>query len=136
VVLRTGVSEPDEILKQALLLLGEITKIKTVERHTEIADINDIKRNINQLKSAKSEPARRLLTILDFKYRSIEEFVRNHPATAALLSTTKQILAPATILFISQLNHDAEAIRVISDKLARIKFTTVMVEMPARVIPQ
>ena len=136
VVFRTNVSESDEILKQALLLLGEITPIKMVNRHTELADINDIKRNINQLKNARSEPAQRLLNILDFKYRSIEEFTKNHPATTSLLSTTRQVPAPATILLVSQLNHDAEAIRIITDKLWRRKFTTVTVEMPARAIPR
>lgn len=84
----------------------------------------------------KSEPAQRLLDLLDFKYRSIEEFTRNHPATIALLSTTKQVPAPATILLVSQLNHDAEVIRVISDRLSRNKYTTVTVEVPARAIPR
>ena len=136
VVLCTNITEPDAVLKQALSLLREITLEKTVKRHLEIADITDIKRNINQLKKADSEPAQRLLSILDFKYRSIEEFTNNHPANIALSNTTKQVPAPATILIISQLNHDAEVISVISDKLSRRRFTTVAVEVPAAAIPR
>ena len=136
VVLCTNITKPDEVLKQALSLLREITPVKTVNRHLEIADITDIKRNINQLKKAKSEPAQRLLSILDFKYRSIEEFTKNHPANIALLSTTKQVPAPATILLISQLNHDAEVIRVISDKLSRRRYNTVPVEVTTSAIPR
>jgi len=60
----------------------------------------------------------------------------NHPATIALSNTTKQVPAPATILIISQLNHDAEVISVISDKLSRRRFTTVAVEVPAAAIPR
>ena len=136
VVLCTNITKPDEVLKQALSLLREITPVKTVNRHLEIADISDIKRNINQLKKAKSEPAQRLLSILDFKYRSIEEFTKNHPANIALASTTKQVPAPATILLISQLNHDAEVISVISDKLSRRRYNTVPVEVTAAAIPR
>jgi uncharacterized protein (DUF58 family) len=136
VVLCTNITEPDEALKQALLLLREIIPVKTVNRRLEIADITDIKRNINQLTKAKSRPAQRLLSILDFKYRSIEEFTKNHPATIALSSTTEQVPAPATILFISQLNHDAEVIRVISEKLSRRRFTTVPLEFPVAAIPR
>lgn len=51
VVRHTNVTEPDEILRQALLLVGEITPVKTFNRRTELADINDIKRNIKQLKT-------------------------------------------------------------------------------------
>ncbi len=136
VVLCTNITEPDEVLKQALSLLREIIPVKTVNRHLEIADITDIKRNINQLKKAKSEPAQRLLSLLDFKYRSIEEFTKSHPATIALSSATKQVPTPATILLISQLNHDAEVIRVISDKLSKRRFTTVPVEFPVAAIPR
>lgn len=136
VVLCTNITEPDEVLKQALSLLREIIPVKTVNRHLEIADITYIKRNINQLKKAKSEPAQRLLSLLDFKYRSIEEFTKSHPATIALSSATKQVPTPATILLISQLNHDAEVIRVISDKLSKRRFTTVPVEAPVAAIPR
>ena len=136
VIICTNITEPDEVLKQSLSLMREIIPLKTVNRHLETADITDIKRNINQLNKAKSEPAQQLLSILEFKYRSIEEFTKNHPATIALSSTVKQVPAPATILLVSQLNHDAEVIRVISDKLSRRRYTTVPVEFPAAAIPQ
>jgi hypothetical protein len=130
VVLSIDVTEPDEVLKQTLLLLREITTIKNVHRHLELADITAIKRNIGQLKMARSESAQRLLNLLDFQYRSIVEFTRNHPASIALSSTTRQVPAPATILIVSQLNHDAEAIKVISDKLSKRRYNTVPVEVP------
>lgn len=136
VVLCTNITEPDEVLKQALSLLREITPVKTADRYLEIAGITDIKRNISLLKKAKSAPAQRLLGILDFKYRSIEESAKNHPANIALSMATKQVPPPATILLISQLNHDAEVISVISDKLSKRRFTMVAVEVPAAAIPR
>jgi hypothetical protein len=110
--------------------------VKKVDRHLEVADITDIKRNIGQLKKVRSEPAQRLLSIFDFKYRSIEEFTKSHPANIALSSTIKQVPAPATILLVSQLNHDAEVIKVISDKLSKRRYNTVPVEVPVKAIPR
>jgi hypothetical protein len=136
VVLSTNVTEPDEVLRQALLLLREIVPMKTISRHLEVADVTDIKRNINQLRKATSEPAQRLLNLFDFKYRAIEEFAKSHPASIALSNTTKQVPAPATILLISQLNHDAEAIKVLSDKLSRRRYSTVTVDTPLAAIPR
>jgi hypothetical protein len=136
VVLSIDVTEPDEVLKQTLLLLKEITTVKKVDRHLELANITEIKRNISQLKRATSEPAHRLLGLLDFQYRSIEEFTRNHPASIALSGTTRQVPAPATILLISQLNHDAEAIKVMSDKLSKRRYNTIPVEVPMAATPR
>jgi hypothetical protein len=136
VVLSIDVTEPDEVLKQTLLLLREITTVKSIDRHLELADITEIKRNIGQLKMVSSEPAQRLLSLLDFQYRSIEEFTRNHPASIALSSTTRQVPAPATILLVSQLNHDAEAIKVMSDKLSKRRYNTVPVEVPVPATPR
>lgn len=131
VVRRTSISEPDNILRQALSLLREIIPVPMVNRYLELPDIKDIRRNINLLKAVDSEPARRLRDIFDFKYRSIEESTRSHPAAIALSGAAREVPAPATILLVSQLNHDAEAVKVISEKLSRQRFTTVPVETPA-----
>ena len=128
VILNTGITEPLEMLRQALSLLREITVVKFADRHLEPTDIAKIRRNIRQLQGTVSQPAQRLLDILNFEHRSIEEVARSHPATLALASVTRQVPAPAMILLVSQLNHDAEAILVTAEKLARRRFTTVPVE--------
>lgn len=134
--MRRNINEPVEVLKQALLLLKDITPVTRIIRQLEPVDITDIKRNIDQLKKVKSEPAKRLLSIFEFKYRSIEEFSKNHPATVALSDTTKHVPAPATILLISQLNHDAESIRIMSEKLSRRRYTTLPIDVPVVATPR
>ena len=131
VVLCTNITDPNEILRQALLLLRKITPVATINRYLELTGLTDIRRNIIQLRQAASKPAQRLLNIFDFKYRSLQEFAKNHPAAIALSRTTKGVPAPATILLVSPLNHDAEAVKIITDNLTRRKFTTVPVETPA-----
>lgn len=128
VVLSTAVIEPLEILRQSLSLLQEITVVKFTDRYLEPTDIAKIRRNIKQLQQTDSEPVQRLLDILNFEHRSIEEVARNHPATLTMASATRQVPSPAIILLISQLNHDAEAVMVTAEKLARRRFTTIPIE--------
>lgn len=128
VVLNTGIIEPLEILRQALSLLREIKVVKFADRYLEPTDIAKIRRNIRQLQQTESEPAQRLLDILNFEHRSIEQVARSHPATLALASVTSRVPAPAMIMLVSQLNHDAEAILVTAEKLAKRMFTTIPIE--------
>jgi len=128
VFLNTAITDPSEILWQALSLVREITLAEFADRHLEPADIAKIRRNIAQLKQSESEPAQRLLGMLNFEYRAIEGAAKNHPATVALSAVTKQAPAPAMIFLVSQLNHDAEAILVTAEKLSRRKFTTIPVD--------
>jgi hypothetical protein len=65
---------------------------------------------------------------LNFEHRAVEEVARLHPATLALSAVTGRVPAPATIFLVSPLNHDAEALLVATEKLARRKFSIVTVE--------
>ena len=80
------------------------------------------------LKGATSQPAQQLLYILDFEYRAIEKAASGHPAAAALLRSTERVPAPASVVLISRLNHDAEAIMVATERLKRRGFTVLPVE--------
>ena len=127
VINNIAITDPITILRHALELVKEISLVQFSERHLEPSDIAKIRRNITQLKRAKSEPSQRLLDVLNFEYRAIEEAAKNHPATITLSAAVKQAPSPAMIFLISQLNHDAEAILVTAEKLSRRKFTTVPV---------
>lgn len=127
VILKTAITSPTEILRQAMSLVREITLVKLAARHLEAMDIAQIRRNITRLQEATSEPARRLLGLLSFEYSAIEKAARNHPATLALSATAKNVPAPALILLVSQLNHDAEALGVTLARLSRRRFTTLLV---------
>jgi len=128
VVLTTAVTDPREILKQALLLVKDITPVEFAHRYLQLPDISKLRRNIAQLKQATSEPGQRLLSMLNFEYQAIEQGAKNHPATLALLQVTEHIPSPAIIVLVSQLNHDAEALLVTGEKLTRRGFTTLNIE--------
>ena len=125
VVLTTAVIDPRETLKQTLSLVKDITLVEFGHRFLQLPDISKLRRNITQLKQVASEPAQRLLSMLDFEYQAIEEATKNHPATLALSRITEYVPPPAIIVSVSQLNHDAEALMVITEKLSKRGFTTI-----------
>lgn len=129
VVLTTAVMNPREILKQTLALVKDITLVEFAPRFLQPADISKLRRNINQLKMVTTEPAQRLLSLLNFEYQAIEKAAKNHPATLALSLATEHTPAPAIVVLISHLNHDAEALLVTMEKLSRREFTTIPVEI-------
>jgi hypothetical protein len=127
VITNTAITDPITVLRQALELVREINLVEFADRHLAPSDIAKIRRNIIQLKRAQSEPSQRLLGVLNFEYRAIEEAARSHPATITLSAAAKEAPTPAMIFLVSQLNHDAEAILVIAEKLSKRNFTTVPV---------
>ena len=128
VVLTTAVTDPRETLKQTLLLVKNITPIELAHRFLQLPDLGKLRRNIIQLKQATSEPAQQLLSMLDFEYRAIEQGAKHHSATIALSQVAEHTPPPAIIILVSQLNHDAEALLITSEKLARRGFTTLRLD--------
>ena len=125
VVLTTTISDPRDILKRTLSLVKDIATIKFSRQYLKAVDIAKLRRNIAHLRQVKTEPAQRLHDLLKFEHRAIEEASQNHPATTALRLVTTKVQAPAVILLISQLNHDAEAVLVNIEKLSKRQFTTI-----------
>lgn len=132
VILATSVTDPKQILKQTMRLVKDIKIAELTTRCLQPEAMGKLRRNISSLKSAKSEPAQRLLNMLDFKQRAIEQASKNHTATTALSQAIRRVPAPAIILLVSQMNHDAEALLVTTDKLTRQGYTTLRIEEGAR----
>jgi len=124
VLLTTAVIDPAETLKQSLTLVNSISLAEFGRRLLQPASFTRLRRNMGLLKEATSQPAQQLLNILDFEYRAIEKAARNHPATVALLRSTERVPAPAAVVLVSRLNHDAEAVMVTTEKLSKRGFTT------------
>ncbi len=128
VILTTPVIDPRETLKQTLSVVKDITSVEFAHRFLKPPDISKLRRNITLLKRVTSKPAQRLLSMLDFEYKAIEEAAEGHPATLALSQSTKQVSPPAIIMLVSQLNHDVEAVRLTTEKLSKRGFTIMPLE--------
>lgn len=124
VVLTTGLAEPRETLKRTLSLVKDISLAEFPQRYLQPVDISKLRQNINQLQLATSEPAKRLATVLDLEYRALTEAAKNHPAALALLSVVEQVPSMAFVILVSQLNHDAEALLITTQRLEKRGFVT------------
>ncbi|MEE8420025.1 MAG: DUF58 domain-containing protein, partial [Dehalococcoidales bacterium] len=122
VIRHSGISDPGEVLKQTLSLVKRINTVDAAPRALQLPDIGKLKQHIYQLKQATSEPVRRLLNVLNFEYQALEKAAKDHPATRALALATKQVPASTIIILVSRRNHDAEALLVATEKLARQEF--------------
>lgn len=129
VVLTTPATDPREIVKQTLSLVKDISMVESVQRYLQLPDITRLRRNISLLRQAKSEPAQRLLDLLSFESRAMEKATKGHPAATALTLASEHTTTPALIILVSQLNHDAEAVLVTTEKLSRRDFTTIRAEL-------
>jgi len=127
VIETTPVLEPREILHRALALVKAISIVDFTPRVLQPTDVTRLRRDINQLKQVSSEPAKRLLNMLQFEYEAIRKSAEKHPAALALTSVTEHTPAPATIIVISEMNHDSEALALTLEKLARQDFTRITV---------
>jgi hypothetical protein len=123
VVQATAVVDPRDTLKHSMALVNSIVPAELGRRLLQPANLGRLRQNIGLLRGATSQPAQQLLNILDFEYRAIEKAAGGHPATAALLRSTERVPAPASVVLISRLNHDAEAIMVATERLQRRGFT-------------
>jgi len=132
VILTTAVTDPKQILKQTMWLVREVKPVELTHRCLQPEAIGKLRRNMTHLRSATSEPAQRLLNILDFKQQAMEQVARNHIATTALSQAIQSAPPPALIVLVSQMNHDAEALVVTTDKLTRKGYSTLRIEEEVR----
>lgn len=128
VVLTTVAIEPREILKITLRLVKDIAPVEFTPHFLQRHDSISLRRDIKLLKHTTSAPAQRLLNMLNFEYQAMEKAARNHPASLAISLVTEHTPAPAIIVLVSQLNHDAEALPIVTEKLMKRGFTTLYLD--------
>jgi hypothetical protein len=128
VVRTTAAGDPKDALKHSIALVNNIAQVELGQRFLQPANLSRLRRNLGILRGATSQPAQKLLSILDFEYRAIEKAAGGNPATAALLRSAERVTAPASVVLISRLNHDAEAVMVTTERLQRRGFNMLPVE--------
>jgi uncharacterized protein (DUF58 family) len=132
VVESTPLISSREALKRALKLTQKITIIEQPKRVLEPPNVMRLRRSIEQLKTLKSEPARRLAEILSFEQEALEEAARNHPVSKAVETVAEICPPPATIALISLRNHDAEALPVTLERMERRGYVVIPIEVATK----
>jgi hypothetical protein len=95
------------------MVLGMIESIsfkKASTRYLSPPNIAAIKRTRRKLANVDMEPAKRLLEILDMEIDAARTSTSHHPLSLVINKVTSRVPPPATIVPITALNHDAEAL--------------------------
>ena len=123
---------PREALKKALKLTKGIVVMKHPKRVLEPPNVRSLLRSIEQLQRLEGEPARRLSEILKFEHEALQDNARRHPVSKALEKEAKGTSPPATIIVVSLLNHDAEALSVTLENMRKRGYNTIRVEAASK----
>ena len=110
--------QPRVLVARALDITGDITTIGKPIRYLGPADVVRLRANIRRLRSVESEPAQALARLLEIEFQSLKSAAVGHPAGEALLAAFGKAGDQASVVVVSPLNHDAEA----------VMFTTVIYE--------
>ncbi len=124
VIISIPTGNPRNVLIKSLELIKEIDKGDFGRRYLNLVDLTRLRGNLKRLKQPSSVSASRLSALLDFEYRSINEKGSNNPASSALSQAIKSIPQAATVVFISYLNHDAEAVLLYKGRIERMGYNS------------
>jgi len=110
---------PRETLKEALRLTRDIAVIDLPRVTLEPAKVQYLRRALGQLEQVEAEPARKLSEVLGLEYEAARESAQANPASLAIRKAASYAKPPATIVTISAMNHDAEALTMGLEELER-----------------
>ena len=106
----TSALQPQVLVARALDITGEVKIIGKPTRYLQPADIVRLRANIRRLQSVESDPAQALARLLQLEYQSLKTAAVGHPAAKALLAAFEKTGDQASVVVVSRLNHDAEAV--------------------------
>jgi len=118
-----------ELVKKTLQLGQKVILIAPLKRYIQPPDIRQLRISIRQLKGTGIEAARKLMEILEFERKAIEEGVKKHPAREALARVALRALPPAMITMISPWNHDNEALALTLDELRGRGYNAIVINI-------
>ena len=123
----TRALQPQQLVVQAMEITREITIFANPTRYLHGPDINRIRANINRLEAVEGDSAQALVQLLGIEYANFVDAVTFSPVTGALHKALGNANIQSTIVVVSRLNHDANAIAVNSHLMTRRGYAFVTV---------
>jgi uncharacterized protein (DUF58 family) len=108
VVMTTGTLHGQQIILRALQILKNIIVREAPEKYLEPPNVRRLKANIHRMQGISGKPAGVLGELLQMEYKSLSHNSQNSPFTLAYNQAMSGINQQATVIVISQHNHDAE----------------------------
>lgn len=115
----TNLLQPRELVQQSLRVVRGIVTVANPQRYLSPPDLTRLRAGIGRLRFAESQASRVLTELLQLEYRSLNLGARENPATRALAEVFSRVDRQSSLVIISHLNHDAEAVAFNTFSLTR-----------------
>jgi uncharacterized protein (DUF58 family) len=123
----TPTLQPQQMVVQSLEITREITMFENPTRYLYVPDISRLRANISRLESTESGASKVLSQLMGIEYGNLINSVMNNPATKTINKALDNANIQSTIVVVSKLNHDANAIAVNSFLMAKRGYAIVAV---------
>jgi hypothetical protein len=114
----TDLLTPRQLVQYALETAGKITTTETTIRYMKPPDVTRLRGNITRLGFSDNAAAQTLRQLLQMEYKNLGNIVKENPVSRAIETTLKKSGQQATVMVISQHNHDAEVLAFQTARLA------------------
>lgn len=110
VQLVTASLQPQVLVSRCLGITKEVRTIGKSTRYLSPPDVSLLRANIRRVQSVESDPAKALAELLQVEYQSLKDIAVHHPVARALELAFEKTSDRASVVVVSSLNHDAEAV--------------------------
>ncbi|MBN1188901.1 MAG: DUF58 domain-containing protein [Dehalococcoidales bacterium] len=110
VVYVTGTLSSQQLLMHSMRIVKDIVILPFPTRYLETANILRLQANIRRIEQIDGAPASVLKHLLQAEYSNLKQVALRNPCSQALNSVMSKTDEPSSIVVISHVNHDAEAL--------------------------
>jgi hypothetical protein len=125
VALTTPILPSLQLMRQALQIIHEIVVIPSPVRYLHPPDVFRLRSNAEKLSHSQAQSALTLAELLRLEYISLGQSVKDNPSSLALSTAVIKAGSRVNIVFLSNLNHDAEAVAYNSYIMANRGFSII-----------
>ncbi|NQT72564.1 MAG: DUF58 domain-containing protein [Chloroflexi bacterium] len=104
--------EPRQFVLKALELSRDIVIVESARKYFQSADPLRLRTNIRRLSGIDSDSVRKIIDLLDIELQALRDSVVSNPATIAFSNALSKTSRLPTVVFLSAMNHDEEAVQM------------------------
>lgn len=112
VIVITSLLTPQQLVQQALDIADKIVTTATPLRYIKPPNVIRLKANLTRLGNAENKAAQALRGLLQMEYMNLISLAKQSPISRAIAAILRRVGQQASIMVISQQNHDAEALAI------------------------
>jgi hypothetical protein len=118
-VLNTSALSASELLARSLQVIRDISIVPSPAKYLANPDAARLRANLARLSRSDSQAAKVLTGLMKWEYQTLKENTKTNPCSKALSMASALIRGQATVVVLSQRNHDAEALALNSYQLSQ-----------------